>query len=343
MAGRNHALRFLRPRVAINTHGAFSSAVLLTPPLIKTNGPGLGSAMLCGAFAASGHTMFSCDLNIGMARTATSPMSQPQSPVASTLSGASPGGSRSMKSAIHGDHDKDSDLWGIAALEFEQAMSDAFSGLPHVCGERHEALRHMWFGWDGLRRASARLLEGAYGRRLKSLLLDELAPMDTKQPVIVGLSVMFSSQVVVAMSLTTLVRELYPDSKVVWGGPHVSALREVIRADCATYLGGFGADLFVAGYAETTLVRLAGLLGAGGSFESAVQAMGDQRGVRVVSGCGDILTRPVFPLDLRPYCSAGARLTIPCQLRRGCAYGRCAFCTYPQGEMRDVWGRLRVL
>jgi hypothetical protein len=41
-----------------------ASVAVITPPLIKTNGPSLGIAMLNGAISKAGHTCYSLDLNI---------------------------------------------------------------------------------------------------------------------------------------------------------------------------------------------------------------------------------------------------------------------------------------
>jgi hypothetical protein len=42
-------------------------------------------------------------------------------------------------------------------------------------------------------------------------------------PVIMGISVMFSSQILVSMSISLLLRDLLPGVPIVWGGPHISA------------------------------------------------------------------------------------------------------------------------
>ena len=74
-----------------------------------------------------------------------------------------------------------------------------------------------------------------------------------KRPDIIGLSVMFSGQVIAGLAITLIAQQVWPGVAVVWGGAHVTALADRIAND-AMY--GKWVDGFVAGYAERTWVDL---------------------------------------------------------------------------------------
>ncbi len=122
------------------------------------------------------------------------------------------------------------------------------------------------------------------------------------------------------------------------------SIRDEIFIDTDAYSHGFGADLFVSGYAEKTFVNLTNWitqsahssapLGTGSSGQ-AMSSLGNHS-IPFLVGCGDPFVRPIFPQNLEPYCSKRARLTMPMQLRRGCAYGQCSFCTYPHVEGKPI-------
>jgi hypothetical protein len=305
-----------------------ASVAVITPPLIKTNGPSLGIAMLNGAISKAGHTCYSLDLNIHQSFPDYTPLhSDPCS-----------------KNPIRGDHDKDTSRWDVVSKEFQNAYSEAFANLPHIHGSREEAERHMWFDWLSLKEASQRLIKSQYGVKMGERLRDFIDNL-SERPVFVGVSVMFSSQILVSMSISLLLRELLPEVPIVWGGPHISALRDEIFRDTAAYSHGFGIDLFVSGYAEKTFVTLTNWLAQSahsfatlstGSFGQAMSSRLGNHSIPFLIGCGDPFVRPIFPENLEPYCSKRARLTMPMQLRRGCAYGQCSFCTYPHVEGKPI-------
>jgi radical SAM superfamily enzyme YgiQ (UPF0313 family) len=106
-------------------------------------------------------------------------------------------------------------------------------------------------------------------------------------------------------------------------GARVTALAPEI-AEEVRY--GHGIDGFVAGYAERTFVELLGAVLDGSSWPTSVFAAGSHAWKRAT---GILETTPAFG-SLRDY--GAPRLTLPAQVTRGCAYGRCEFCTYPAVE-----------
>jgi radical SAM superfamily enzyme YgiQ (UPF0313 family) len=131
------------------------------------------------------------------------------------------------------------------------------------------------------------------------------------------------------MAASILAKRIWPGVPVVWGGAHVTALRNEIVHD-----PGYGRwiDGFVFGNAERTFGFLLEALATRGPWPSGV----------VPAGCGEVRTAqedseliPIFS-DLDAY--GVPRLTLPAQTSRGCGYGLCAFCTYPaiEGAHRSI-------
>jgi len=141
------------------------------------------------------------------------------------------------------------------------------------------------------------------------------------RPDIVGLSVMFSGQIIAALALTKVIHAVWPGVPVVWGGAHVTALADPISKD-AIY--GEGIDGFVLGYAEKTWVELLDAVAGGTPWPAEVFKAGTASRRAKEDGT----TVPSF--DLSSY--GQGSLTLPVQASRGCAYGKCSFCTYPKIE-----------
>src|SRR5690606_17939075 len=98
---------------------------------------------------------------------------------------------------------------------------------------------------DDVLAGAHRLADGRLGSWMQARL-----PTD-RPPRVVGVSVMYSGQVLVALALSVVARRTWPRALIVWGGAHVTALRHEIVAD-ARY--GECVDRFVFGYAERTWV-----------------------------------------------------------------------------------------
>lgn len=274
-----------------------ATVLLLIPPFLKhTTGPLLGPAMLAGAAIQAGHSAEVIDLNARW--------------ICNDLGDAS---------WVHGDFVGDHDRCD-ALLSHSQCRA-----LTQL--ERGAAREGLAVNADALKRLR---LDHATVDRLASRFAREQAPWMGRQltrcrrPDVVGVSVLYAGQVLWALALTRFVRERWPGVPVIWGGAHVTALATEIACD-ARY--GSAADGFVAGYAESTFVLLLDAIGRGAAWPEACFAAGSGRHPRAEGDDGHTL--PSFQdIHLPP----GARLTLPAQRSRGCAYGRCEFCTYPAIE-----------
>ncbi len=170
---------------------------------------------------------------------------------------------------------------------------------------------------DEMARAVDVLVRGPFGAWIRDILVAH------PRPDLVGLSVLYSGQVLAGLTVTAIARELWPGVAVVWGGPHVTALRDAIVRDA-----GFGSfvDAFVFGYAEKTFVELLDAIANRAPWPSACVRAGSGA---IVAAVADPSAIPVFD-DLSPY--RHSRLTLPAQATRGCVFGRCRTCTYPRIE-----------
>ena len=346
--------------------------LIIVPESISLNGPLLGVAKLSSAISRAGGDPYLCDMN-ALARSASP-----------TVSHMSPGMEMAGTRQFRGDHDKDSRLCVVAASDYHAAVRTSFETLPRTFGTVAQAVKHMWYPWDSVIRGAERVIQGSYGRRMHVALTtyrQRLAPatmlreftalplpansqaraLATPTPQIIAISVMFGGQIPGAIAATVQARLLFPDALVVWGGPHIMALKEAISKQPENYAEGCGGvDIFVFGYAELTVAAILSDVARGalkrGSRESSPLCTHERAKVLLYSfaGCGekgsrsvgawpllleghyrasvDLPAPPLFPVDLSPYASIGASLTIPVQLRRGCAYNLCAFCTYPKVE-----------
>lgn len=115
-----------------------------------------------------------------------------------------------------------------------------------------------------------------------------------------------------------MARRLWPDALVVWGGPHVSGLGNTVQDEIQRR--SFAADLFVTGHAEKTSVsRL-------DHCTSDVYMRSEP--ARYLQGRSGPAVAPLFE-NLGLYDDPP---NLPAHSTLGCAYGSCAFCTYPAVE-----------
>jgi hypothetical protein len=212
---------------------------------------------------------------------------------------------------VCGDHARDRGLDAGA----EAWWTEVRAAMPELPPERTPGLDPVGaaaVSFEVMEQTARRLAVGAPGERLGALLPD-------RAPTWVGMSVLWSGQVYGALAATLVVKGRWPGVPVVWGGPHVTALLPEIAAD-PHY--GPHIDGFVGGYAEASF---ADLLASGGR---------SARGL-VRAGSGEALRGEEAPGlsafgDLSGY--GHPTLVLPAQASRGCAYGRCRFCTYPSVE-----------
>ena len=123
---------------------------------------------------------------------------------------------------------------------------------------------------------------------------------------------MYREQVEIALAITAIVRRLFPNVRVTWGGAHVTAMRDEIAGD-AQY--GVSIDGFVFGYAEQTWVDILNAVGSGSSLPSELVRAG---GGQARFAREDLRIVPDFgPVDL----FERSRLTFLCRHREGAATG----------------------
>ena len=276
-------------------------ALVVVPPLLKVvSGPLLGPAMLVGAGRAAGHRVRVLDLN---ARWLREQLGDPGSP---------------PTSPFIGDHDRPAALLRSVQRDFARS---AGAVLPPASdpGVGEDPGLTLTFDHGDVLVAARRFAESEFGRWLDPQL--EAVP----RPDVLGVSVMYSGQVLAALAVSIAARRMWPGILIVWGGAHVTALRSAISNDAAY---GACVDRFVFGYAERTWVELLEALAGRRSLPSAAVAAGSGRDE---SADDDPRVVPAFD-HLDDY--GWGRLTLPAQTSRGCAYGRCTFCTYPAVEGR---------
>lgn len=284
----------------------FHALVVVPPHLRYISGPLLGPALLSGAANASGFPTEVLDLAAGRWNDY-----------------ATARGMRlEVSGKIRGDHDR--------ALEanqpwcsHEEGLLEALLGPPPPMVNIHTRPSMVLpYAFDRIHQAANTLLGSADGQWLRQQVLRHA------QPVVVGVSVLYAGQIVWAHAVTRVVRELWPGTMVVWGGPHVTALADCIAKD-NRYAAA--ADGFVAGHAEVTWVEILRTVASGRPLPEAVGKAGQGSWPRAHAAP---LTSPAFA-NLADY---GPRLTLPVQTTIGCAYARCGFCTYPavEGSVRDL-------
>lgn len=180
-----------------------------------------------------------------------------------------------------------------------------------LLGEHPEAA--LTYDHDAVVEAARRLSRTPWGDRTRQEL-------EGPRPAFFAVTVLWSGQLVAALAASLLARAIWPGIPVVWGGAHVTALAPEIANHLAY---GACVDGFVAGYAEKTFeAMLTGPpLDAPGVFRA-----GQRRWERAL---GDAAA-PGHYGDLSLY--GVPRLSLPAWTGRGCAYGKCAFCTYPAVE-----------
>lgn len=282
-----------------------ASALIIVPPLVKyISGPLLGPASLAGAGRARGFRVDVLDLNVRWIRAHVSD------------------GVRAAPQRFFGDHDRPTQVLRAVQGAF---MDECLVHLP--AGDAEDAREALVLTpaieHDVALQAARSLVRSRWGRWIRDHLSAQPAPD------VVGLSVLYGGQVLWALAISLVARTLWPRARVVWGGPHVTALREEILAD-ARY--GACIDGFVFGYAEATFVAMLEAVARGAEMPPEVvhAGAGSRRDAR---GALDLV--PAFA-DLALY--GWGRLTLPAQTSRGCAYGKCSFCTYPavEGLYREI-------
>lgn len=280
-------------------------ALLIVPPLLKYSaGPLLGPALLVAAARAGGHEADALDLSIRWIRAHLPPgIEAPASPVV-------------------GDHDKPGTLLSNLQRDvFAPMLREHLTDVDRLEGaDPHLTLT---CSHNAVKAAAVSLAASSVGTWIRKEF--EARP----RPDVLGVSVLFSGQVLLGLAISIVARDLWPGVRVVWGGSHVTALQERIVNDAR--FGRF-VDAFVFGYAERTFVELLDAVARGDALPPGCVQAGSGMACRALD---DPAHAPVFQ-DLSLY--GLPRLTLPAQASRGCSYGRCEFCTYPtiEGDYRRL-------
>lgn len=289
-------------------------ALIVVPPTVKyAAGPLLGPALLCGAAVSSGHLARTLDLNVRWLRQHTLAPRGNRNPT---------GGS---STELLGDHSKPGRQLSDAQDAYIEAVKDALPDQLLSGWSRRQPILTLPWTNEQVTCAVRRLAESSLGAWIDGQLAE------CEEPDLLGISLLYSGQVLGGLAIAIRARQRWPRARVVLGGAHVSALREVLVAD--RELGRGMIDQFVIGHAERTFVALldrepaptAGRLPKGDSRPGDLACFGKELHGVV----------PQFD-DLHLY--GIPRLVLPVQITRGCAYGRCAFCTYGpvEGRYRTV-------
>jgi len=163
-----------------------------------------------------------------------------------------------------GDHDKPVGPCSLASVEREFMNSHIISALKQAPSfmdpksyldgiSSNEAGRRAKYGFlthDQVSEASAILAERQFGCWVKDVLLKQVS---NDPPDVIGVSLLHSGQVIPSAAIIKIVRQLWPQTLIVWGGPHISGLgKQALTKDLPKR--SFAADAFVTGHAEETFV-----------------------------------------------------------------------------------------
>ena len=276
----------LRPKAA---------SVVIVPPFLKHfGGPMAGPAYLKGAGERAGHKVDVLDLNREWIKERIK--------------------SVHTSGQIKGDHDKPSKELNRLYREWQELCAAHWPTRVPV-GERESRTVILYASHEEVTGCANSMAAGPFGEWVRRHL------EQVSRPDLVGLSVMFSGQIIAALAVTRVIHAVWPGVPVVWGGAHVTALADPISKD-AIY--GEGIDGFVVGYAEKTWVELLDAVAVDNPWPAEVFRAGTASRRAKEDGT----TVPAF--DLAAYSQVS--LTLPVQASRGCAYGKCSFCTYPKIE-----------
>lgn len=160
-----------------------------------------------------------------------------------------------------------------------------------------------------------------------------LADIEREQPDIVGISIPSMAQMVPGLTLAAMIKERGLACHVVVGGPHITMLRERLKAAPALFEYIDSAIVFDG---ELPLLELCRALGGDGDLSAVPNLIyRDGATIRVTArkkpekiGALPLPDFDGLPLDryLAP------RLVLPLLTARGCYYGKCAFCNVGYGE-----------
>jgi hypothetical protein len=276
--------------------------VLFTAPFSPTDsGPPLGPAILRGLAAQSGYDVRCVDSNVRYLNLFRE--------------------GRMLITPFVGDQDKDQVTNRRAREHFRRSLClDHIS--PEIIADSVDAVMGLQCSFEEIENALDQMIDEGFWVEF----LEEHLFAAFEQPRVMGLSLMGPAQVMVALLAARLCRAWWPQTAIIAGGSHITLLTERIEAD-SRY--GIDIDAFLPGHSEHTFVNLLGM----------EPPFYDIPGV-LVSGMTYMPTCPLPPSEWEPPSFEESelhhypieRLTLPIQLRRGCSYGKCTYCTYPKVE-----------
>ncbi|MCH2106405.1 MAG: radical SAM protein [Planctomycetes bacterium] len=168
-----------------------------------------------------------------------------------------------------------------------------------------------------------------------SYFREELLPkLVARKPRVVGMSVIYGSQLIPALTLGRMIKEALPDCHVTAGGGFLAYIGKKLMA-----APGIDAclDSMIFHEGEKPTLELCQALCAGTSLESIGGLMWFNRTADGVSAVNNGLAHPIRldeapcpdfdGLPMEKYFSP--EVVIPYDINRGCYYGECSFCTLP--------------
>ena len=241
-------------------------------------------------------------------------------------------------SCVLGDQDKDRVATHAARDHFRAISPLAIEPTLHL-PDCADPILGMHYSFESIARAVERACQpDSEHRRLVEKDLFAHYPLP---PPVLGLSIMGPPQVFMALVIARLAKLRWPITRIIAGGSHITLLADEIAAD-SRYGGDI--DLFMPGHCEKPFIELVQYLLRTDSLPSSI-------GIRAGAGRSPSGIGPITPsvrgrarvktseFEYTPGLDRQAlllydphRVTIPMQLTRGCAFGKCTYCTYPAVE-----------
>ena len=178
---------------------------------------------------------------------------------------------------------------------------------------------------EGVLALAGQLKALGYRPKIIDTLLTDLAGITYQQPLFVGFSILSNNGITEALEIASHFREMYPETLLVWGGPHVQMVPEQTAAHPLV-------DVACYGEGEETVASLAQVISDGGQLSEVpgiIYRNGHGALVRTESATPKDLDRlpppPYEYLEEAQYPLCGGKIYY--QTSRGCPFS-CRFCSY---------------
>jgi len=241
-------------------------------------------------------------------------------------------------SRVLGDQDKDRSATHAARDHYRAICPLVTEPTLHL-PDSADPILGMHYSFEAIERAVALACEP--GSECRHVAAEDLFARYPVPPSVLGLSIMGPPQVFQGLVIARLAKQRWPSVSVVAGGSHVTLLADEIAAD-RRYGGDI--ELFMPGHCETQFVELVQHVKRTGSLPPD---LGIRAGAGRPRSCEKLITpsvegRPRVSTSMFEYFPSldrqtlqlydPHRVTLPMQLTRGCAFGKCSYCTYPAVE-----------